>query len=204
MPRCIAATCTLLALSFPAAADTFSQEGTIIGSFGPVSQTEIILAQFDTLGGTRHLNFVQLDFFASLNGSYTGTGSGEPVDVFAVMGASYYLGDTELTFTLALFDDDLEDDFVGPGTLPLSDEVHLTLDQSADLALWIGPGSITLTAFSQLDFSTLPEDQIFFSATGSAQYSITYDFSLVPAPSAPAFFSSVLIARTTRRRRTPR
>ncbi len=65
---------------------------------------DIVLDQFDTMGGTRQLNFVQLDVLTSVIGGGQGDGSGIPVQCDASLTADYLLGVELLAFTQAVID----------------------------------------------------------------------------------------------------
>lgn len=186
-----------LALSSGAArADEIVQEGNLSGAKGGPDMHSIVLDQFDDLGGTRALNFVQLDFLTSTVGGGTTTGSGIPVNINVTLSADYLLGAQTLAETEALIDVDIPN--TGPPTSFSAfntDTEQVVIDQPADLAPWLGSGDIELTGITEFHIVLTPPDEIEFSAGGTVRYTVTYDYSVlpVPVPALPGWGLSALI-----------
>ena len=77
----IALLCGTLAAA-PTLADVLVIEGYLSGTGEPHYQ-DFDVPQFDDQGGTRTLNFVQLDFLTSVRGGYQLDDSGGFVEIFA-------------------------------------------------------------------------------------------------------------------------
>jgi hypothetical protein len=169
----------LAALTGVALGDQIVQEGSLSGGKGKQTH-EIVVDQFDTLGGTRQLNFVQLDFLTSVIGGGQGDGSGVAVHCYARLAADYFLGETPLAQTEAVID------FVFPNTTPNSftvfdtDTAQVIFDEAPDMAPWIGTGQITMTAQTEFTVWEDPPGIVNFSAGGGANWTVTYDFTMLP------------------------
>lgn len=170
-------------LSTPCLADIIEQEGTLSGPAGDPVAHEIELDQFDTMGGTRELNFVLIEFLTSTAGGGQATGSGTPVHLNSVLSADYMLDGAGLAETEAVID------FVHPNTSPSAfslfntDTADVMFEAPGDLAPWIGNGQITMDAVTQFNVWADPPDVIDFSAGGTVRYTVTYDYSPVaPIP----------------------
>ena len=188
-----------LFLSFAAFGDTIVQNGIVSGVGDPQTQT-ILINRFDTQGGTRQLNFVQLDFLTSVIGGYQTDGSGIPVHIFAQLDAEWSLGLQMLADTQALIDSIVANTTEGSATVFNSDPQRVILDQAGDMATWIGTGQLGLSVFTQFQVSEDPADIIFFGAGGSVRYTVTYDFNIVPAPAMMALLV-IPVIRSRRKRR---
>jgi hypothetical protein len=183
-------------------ADTIVQNGIVSGVGDPQTQT-VLINRFDTQGGTRQLNFIQLDFLTSVIGGYQTDGSGTPVHIFAQLDAEWSLGPQLLADTQALIDSIVANTNRGSATVFNSDPQQLILDQPGDLAPWIGSGQLGLSVFTQFQVSEDPADIIFFGAGGSVRYTVTYDYSIVPSPGAAAMLLIPLIGSRRRRSSAP-
>lgn len=168
----------ILAVTGTIMADQIVQEGSLAGQKGQQVQS-IPLDQFDPLGGSRQLNFVQLDVLTSVIGGGQGDGSGIAVQCDAVLAADYLLGVELLAATEAVID------LLYPNTSPSSfsvfdtDTGEATIDQVDDLAAWIGTGTIVLKALVTFSVSEEPAGIVNFGAGGSAHYTVTYDYTVI-------------------------
>lgn len=166
-------------LAVPALGDQIVQEGSLSGGKGKQTH-EIVVDQFDALGGKRQLNFVQLDFLTSVIGGGQGDGSGTAVHCYARLAADYSLGETPLAQTEAVID------FVFPNTMPNSftvfdtDTAQVLFDEDADMAPWTGTGQVTMTAQTEFAVFEDPPGIVNFSAGGAANWTVTYDFTVLP------------------------
>jgi len=159
-------------------------DGTVVqtGALPGPGVTDIVLDQFDTQGGTRALDSVQLDFFTFFSGGYQTDGSGVAVDVLVSLTADYQLDATLLGETEARLE------FTVPNTGPAvavsffdTDSDMTLLD--TDLDAWIGDATITLTAESTFTIDEDPPGVIFTGAGGSAEYTVTYTYvDVAPCP----------------------
>jgi hypothetical protein len=171
-------------LAFAAAtgADTIVQEGSLSGKAGPPTEHVITLDLFDTMGGTRELNFVRLDLFITLFAEAVTNGSGGSVDILASLSADYsFVDGPPIAGTEAIIDETVEN--VGPPIAYLyldEDMATVTYDLPDDLAPWIGVGTIDLMAVAQMIVADEPPGVIEFSAAGSVTYTATYDYDEVP------------------------
>lgn len=179
-----------------ASADQIVQMGSISGGLGQQMQ-DIVLDQFDTQGGALVLNFVQLDFLTAVIGGGMSNGTGQPTDVFASLSVDYFLGAELLAETEAVIDFQVSNNTSSSFTLFDNDTAQVTIMDPAMLAPWIGPGSVIMTAFSDFIQSETPEGSVSFNSGGSVQYTVTYDFSAIPAPGSIAALgvSSLLFGR---------
>jgi hypothetical protein len=159
-------------------ADQIVQEGSLAGQKGQQVQN-IPLDQFDTLGGSRQLNFVQLDVLTSVIGGGQGTGSGVAVQCDAALTADYLLGVELLASTAAVIDLLYPNNSPSSFTVFDNDTDMATIDQAADLVPWIGTGTIVLKAQVAFSVSEDPAGIVNFGAGGSAQYTVTYDYTVV-------------------------
>ena len=85
--------CAVALLAARAHADTIVQEGGLSGPGGPVNEHVIELDRFDTLGGTRVLNFVKLEFSTMLFAESVTNGAGGMVHATAALWADYAFAD---------------------------------------------------------------------------------------------------------------
>ncbi len=179
--------------------DLIVQQGILSGT-GSGTQ-DFAVSQFDSMGGTRQLNFVQIDLLTSVAGGYEADGSGVPVHIFARLAADYFLVSQPLGQTEALIDT------VVPNTSPVAASVFNTdtdqtiLSQPSDLLPWIGTGQLTLTADIEFEVFEDPPDVIFFGAGGTPRYTITYDYTLIPEPISAVLLAGGVVAALSRRRR---
>lgn len=166
----------LLTVALGSAADELVQEGYLQGSGEPQWQ-ELLLDQFDTLGGSLQLTLVQIDLLTSIRGGYQTDGSGTAVDIYAELDADYHLSGSALATTEALIEMTVANSG-SPGSVSVgdSDTAQALIDQAVDLAPWIGSGQITLDVFTQFIVQENPPDVIFFGAGGTVYYSVTYHF----------------------------
>jgi hypothetical protein len=166
-----------------ARAETIVQEGSLSGYAGEPQYQNILLQQFDTMGGTRQLNSVQLDFLTAVIGTGTTPDHGPPVGIYVMLQADYSLGPQLLAETMAVIDIQ-----VSPTNPPHpfavfdNDIVQVVLDQPGDLEAWIGGGQITMTAFLHMIVELDPPDAIGLSVGGTVDYSVTYDYDVIAVP----------------------
>ena len=172
-----------LAAATTAAADTIVQEGFLSGPAGPPNEHLVVLEQFDDQGGTRTLQSVRIDLFTALFAETVTNGKGGTVDFSASLWADYFLpGGAVIAETDTSIAGTVEN--VGPpvATLYLDiDEQSVTYEQPADLAAWIGGGTIELPAMAQLTILADPPGVIEFGAGGEVSYTVTYEFTATPA-----------------------
>jgi hypothetical protein len=177
-------TVTVFLCGAAAHADQIVQAGSLEGGLG-MEVHEIFIDQFDEMSGTNQLNFVQLDFLTSLIGGGQSNGSGVPTQIFAQLSADYFLDDIVLAETGALIDTIITNvGPPGPFTVFNTDTEQLIFDQPAELAAWIGSDQLLITAITDFAFFEDPFDSVGFSAGGTVNYSVTYDFTTIPEPSA--------------------
>ncbi|MFT5049763.1 MAG: hypothetical protein ACI8QZ_001156 [Chlamydiales bacterium] len=186
------ATLVLLALalsSAPLSADVIVQEGMLDGNKGGPDMHAIALDQFDTQGGTRVLNFVQLDLLTSTVGGGTTTGTGIAVNIGVTLSADYLLGMQTLANTEAVIDLDVANNGAPTAFSAFNtDTEEVVIDQPGDMAPWIGPGQIDLTGVTEFHIVLTPEGEIDFSAGGTVRYTLTYDYLVVgPVPALPVW-----------------
>ncbi len=173
--------------------------GSLSGGLG--QQMHVIsLNQFDTQGGALTLNFVQIDVLTSVIGGGTSNGSGVPTDVFASLSVDYFLNADLLLETQATIDTQISNASMASFTLFDTDTAQLNLSSPDDIAPWIGAGLIELTAITEFLLSETPMGTVDFSAGGSAQYTVTYDFTAAPGPPSFGVVSAVLAGLVRRRR----
>jgi hypothetical protein len=182
-------------------ADQIVQEGSLKGGLG-IEMHDIFIDQFDEMSGTNQLNFVQLDFLTSLIGGGQSNGSGVPTHIFAQLSADYFLDDVVLAETEALIDTIISNDG-SPGSFTVfnTDTEQVIFDQPADLAPWIGSDQILITAITEFALDEDPPGSVGFSAGGTVNYSVIYDFTVIPEPSALTLLVDT-VAITLRRNRT--
>jgi hypothetical protein len=177
-------TVTVFLCGAAAHADQIVQAGSLEGGLG-MEVHEIFIDQFDEMSGTNQLNFVQFDFLTSLIGGGQSNGSGVPTQIFAQLSADYFLDDIVLAETGALIDTIITNvGPPGPFTVFNTDTEQLIFDEPAELAAWIGSDQILITAITDFAFDENPFDSVGFSAGGTVNYSVTYDFTTIPEPSA--------------------
>lgn len=174
-----------LTLAVASSADTIVQEGGLSGSAGPPTEHLIELDRFDTLDGTRQLNFVLLEFTTALFAESVTTGKGGIVEASAALWADYFLFDGPIIAETDTSISTTVDNSEPPvATLYLdTDEVAVEYTSPRDLAPWIGTGTILLSATAQLTVEESPPDVIEWFAGGEVTYRVTYDFDpVVPCP----------------------
>ena len=179
-----------------AQADEIVQQGSLSGGAGGPDSHDIVLNQFNDLGGSRILNFVRIDLLTSTVGGGTTTGTGVPVNVSVILSADYLLGAQPLAQTEAVIDLDLPNNGApSPFSVFDTDTAEVLIDQAPDLAPWIGAGDITLTGITKFHITLTPPDEIDFSAGGTVNYTVTYDFQQVGnVPALPLSGMIVLVA----------
>lgn len=184
----------------PASADTIVQTATLSGGLGSQNH-DIFINQFDTQGGTLQLNFVQLDFLTSVIGGYETDGSGIPVHIHVELSAEYFLNGQSLSAMQAMVDTIVANTSPGAASVFNTDTDQLIYTQPSDLTPWIGNGQIMLTATTFFDVWEEPAGIINFGAGGTARWTVTYDYSVVPAPGALAAMAIGLTGLVRSRRR---
>lgn len=163
--------------------DTIEQSGSLSGAAGPPKTHEIVLDQFDSMGGTRRLNHVQIDLLTSTIGGGSTNGSGVPVDIDVTLSADYALDGEILAETAAVIDTTIPNSGTPTSfTLFDTDTEQVTVTPPVDTAPWVGSGEITVTAVTELSIVVTPPDEIAFSAGGTVTYAVIYDYDLVPLP----------------------
>ena len=187
-----------LAMTSAAHAGSIVQEGTLSGGTGPMVQ-DVVLDQFDDQDGTLALKAVQLDFLTSLIGGYTTDGSGIAVHIQAILFAEWALNTNILAQTQAMIDTVVPNTAPGTATVFNTDTEAVTITAPADLAAWIGPGTITLEAFTNFSVSEDPAGVIDFGAGGTVRYTVTYEYNVVPAPGTALLLGALVIGRRRRR-----
>ena len=155
---------------------------------GPDTQP-IVLDQFNDLGGGRILNFVRIDLLTSTVGGGTTSGTGIAVNIGVTLSADYLLGMQTLAETEAVIDLDIANS--GPPS-PFSafntDTEQVMIDQPIDLIPWMGAGQLMLSGITEFQIVLTPPDEIDFSAGGTVNYTVTYDYQLVGSvPALPVW-----------------
>lgn len=169
-------------VAIPVAAEQIVVEGTLSGGSGDPTNHTISIDQFDTLGDTRVLNFVQLDFLTSTIGGGTTDGSGIPVHLNSQLSSMYSIAGEMIAAPYAVID------YVHPNSSPASftlfdtDTAGVAYTSPGDLLAWIGSDVITIEAVTQLQVWADPPDIVDFSAGGTVRYTVTFDYS--PASTA--------------------
>ena len=164
-------------------ADQIVHEGQLSGEMGDPEVHDILIPQFDTLGGTRALNFIQIDYLTSVIGGGQAEGSGQPVHIYVQLDANYSLADESLADTMALIDYEHPNNNNNSFTLFNNDTEQVILDDPKAMQPWTGSDSLTMNAWTQFQLAVDPPDLISFSAGGTVRYTVTYDFDLVePTP----------------------
>lgn len=171
-----------------ATADTIVQEGSLEGPAGQKNHHFIGLRQFDTLGGTRQLRFVRLEFSTWLFAESVTDGAGGMVHATASLSIDYsFLGGEPIADTFANIDVMVDNTGKPVATLYLdTDEPAVEYTEPTELAPWIGTGDITLGAIGLMTVSADPPGVIEWFAGGLVNYRVIYDF--VAAPPCPADF----------------
>jgi len=170
-------------LATGAHAETIVQEGSLSGNAGEPQYQNIALQQFDTMGGTRQVNFVQLDFVTAVIGGGMTPETGPPVSIYLMLQADYSLGPQLLAETMAVVDVQ-----IGPNgpSHPFSvfdnDVVQVLLDTPDEMETWIGDSQIIMTAFVNMILEEDPPGGAAFSAGGSVHYTVTYDYDIIAVP----------------------
>ncbi len=190
----------MMGLAAAAQGDLIVQEGSLDGGAGGPVLIDVVLDQFDPSLGT--LNEVRFDSLTAVIGGGASNGSGVPTQVFASLTADYTLDGATLGATAAIID------FTVPNTGPPSsftlfdtDTDFTALSDAPDLAPWIGGGDVTMNALVEFIVSEDPPGSVSFGAGGSVNYTVTYDFTPIPAPAAGAVLGLAGLARGRRRRR---
>lgn len=171
-----------LVLAPVVAADTIVQEGFLSGSAGAPNEHYIDLLQFDTLDGTRVLNFVRLEFTNTLFAESVTNGAGGFVQASASLSTIYsFLGGGPIADVLASIETTVDNSGKPVATLYLDiDEVAVEYDSPASLERWIGSGGITLFAIAQMLVTADPPGVIEWGGSGMVEYRVIYDFDLAP------------------------
>lgn len=216
MKRMIALVAGGIASAGMAWADTETHQG----SFGPQSTNWIEafdVPQFDTQGGTRVLDCVEI----FLKGTVSGSASAESLDAEPALISlnlqatiSLSMGMTQLAvvipvantlFNAAAFDGVI--DFGGASgasfqSLMQMDQTTTTLTAPGDLAPWIGNGVVGLTgdAGGQSFGSGAGNLVTIFMTDAAMEFEVTYSFTLVPTPGAMALAGVAGLVGLRRRR----
>jgi len=158
----------------PATADVIVQTGEI----AQLGETEIVLDQFDDMGGTRELNFVQIDLYSRIFGGFTTSGIGGNVRVKATFDQDYFLDSRLLAATHVQFADMLSNDYVVAFSFLVDDSDQSVISQSHKLVPWIGTGQITVNAFGEMIWDVNPTEGLQDYGAGlHADYTFTYDYT---------------------------
>ncbi len=161
-----------------AGADQIVQEGSLSGGKGELWH-EIPIQQFDTLGGARQLNFVQLDFLTAVIGGGQGDGTGQAVHLFVQLDVHYFLDEQLLAETQALIDFVHQNQNQQAFSVFDNDTAQVIYDEARDMALWMGDDEIAMDAWSNFIVIEDPPGVVNFSAGGSVDYSVTYDYTVL-------------------------
>jgi hypothetical protein len=156
--------------------------GTIVqtGEITQLGETVIVLDQFDDEMGTRRLDSVRIDLSSGMFGGFTTNGTGGSVHVEATFDQDYFLDNQRLAGTHCVFRDTLPNTAVVAFSFFIPDDDAAVIGQPSKLAPWIGPGQVTLTSFGAFDVNISPADGLLdFGAGLSADYTITYDFTVL-------------------------
>lgn len=216
MKRMIALVAGGVAAAGVASADTEQYQG----SFGPQSTNWLAafdVPQFDTQNGTRTLDCVEIFLKGTVSGSASAESlDNEPATVTLALQAtiSLSLGMTQLAvvipvanamFNASAFDGSI--DFGGTSGATFSnlnqmDQTSVTLTAPADLAPWIGGGSVALAGEAQgQSFATGAGNLVtIFMTDGAMEYTVTYSFTVVPTPGAAALAGIAGLVALRRRR----
>jgi len=181
-------------------AGTVVQTGTVSGGTGPTTQ-DVLINQFDDLGGTLLLTKVQLDFLTSVIGGFTADGSGIPVQIFAQLDAEWSLDGNLLADTQALINTGIPNTNTNSATVFNTDTETVNINNPGALAAWTGNGTIALSVFTDFEVFENPAGIIGFGAGGTVRYTVTYDYVPVPAPGAAAILGVYALSPRSRRRR---
>ena len=159
-------------------AGTVVQTGSISGSAGPPQLQDVVLNQFDDLGGLRTLTSVVIDQFSSVIGGGTGNGSGIKTKCFAQLTCDLSLTGNLLTTTQPTIDFTYPNTSNSSFTLFDNDSEQASLVPPS-LAPWTGTGTITLDALTEFVVTEKPRNTVFFGAGGGIDYTVTYHFTEV-------------------------
>ncbi len=173
---------SLAAMCAAASADEIVQEGFLSGSAGPVNEHSIDIERFDTLGGSRTLLEVRLDFTTILFAESVTNGAGGVVHGTAALWADYFFADgTPIAETSTSHDVMIDNTGKPVATLYLDiDEVSVSFVKPDALAPWTGTGSITLEALAQLTVAADPAGVVEWFAGGEVSWRATYVFEATP------------------------
>jgi len=165
-------------LAGPVLGDVIVQKGSLEGDAGPPTEHLIVLDRFDTLGGTRVLDSVTLEFHTLLVAEAVTNGSGGFVEVQARLTADYgHPGETPFAETEAMIFDVLDNGDDPFAILYLDEDLaEVVLDDAGEIAPWIGEGTIELVGVAQLVLAEDPADVIDFFGGGQVGYTVTYAF----------------------------
>lgn len=177
------AVATSLGLVAPAAADTLVQSGGFAGVAGPPVEHVLQLDQFDDADGTLQLQSVRIDVSIFMVGETVTNGSGGLIEIVANLSADVFLGGAEPLVSAEAGWATTEDNSGPPiATLYIDkDAASVTLADPADLAAWIGDGTIDVTILSEFIAEATPPGVIEFFASGDASWSVIYEFGAAPA-----------------------
>jgi hypothetical protein len=160
----------------PATADVIVQTGEI----SHLGETEIVLDQFDDMGGTRELNFVQIDLYSRMVGGFTTSGIGGIVHVKATFDQDYFLNGQKLAGTHVQFADSRPNDYMAAFSFLVDDSDQDVISQTPKLVPWIGPGQITVTSFGSMVWDIHPIEGLHdYVANLHADYTVTYDYTVL-------------------------
>ncbi len=178
----------------------------------------IDVPQFDTLGGTRTLDMVSW----TLDGEVRGSAQAESMDaapstIILTLSSriEMFLGATLLDMVLPVADESFDAsafdgsiDFDGTSGVsfgPMSAFDSAANSTTIGLAPFIGNGVVSLTGVATGESSGSGAGNLItqFSATAGMSWSITYHFTVIPAPGAAMALGGLpLLAAGSRRRRT--
>jgi hypothetical protein len=107
------------------------------------------------------------------------------VSISVLLSADYSLNEALLAETAAIIDTVIPNTG-NPTSFSLFDNdfAEVVIDDVFGLAPWIGTGQIMLDAVVEFNIDVFPPDEISFSAGGSIDYTVTYNFDVLPAADA--------------------
>jgi hypothetical protein len=115
-----------------------------------------------------------------------------------MLSADWSLAGNPLAQTLAMVSSTVLNTSPGAASVFNTDTAQVIV-LPPDFAQWIGTGTIAMAADTNFFFSEDPAGIINFGAGGTVRWTVTYDYTVIPAPGSIAFAAITLL--TGRRRR---